>query len=485
MRDLMGSMIARPQGVTFPFPRGGFTPYQMRHAYGFDAITFPEGSMAFSGNGAGQTVAIIDAFDDPQIAGDLAAFDSAFGLPPPPGFRKVGQNGGAVPGASDDAWAGEISLDVEWAHTLAPAANILLVEANTDQLPDLFAAARFAAKQVGTSVVSMSFTALEFSGETSFDSSFISPPGHQGVTFVAASGDLGAPGGYPAYSPNVLAVGGTSLTLNAAGDYATEMGWGTGFGQPGSGGGSSVIESEPGFQSRVQNTGKRDIPDVAFDADPASGVPVYDTHGLSGQTGWFQYGGTSFAAPAWAALLAISNEGRLLAGKGTLANRQAMSALYTMPAANFHDILSGSNGFPAHSGYDLVTGRGTPFAAKIATALVITSFAATPPVSDSVPGFASIPDPSTFDVRSSSPMIAAPRAGAAAPPSANLLRLRPATLNPQLASNSTPNPPGLVEGLIRREKQPDLDAFFEAGAWYSSPNESDDLFHLTRWYSSI
>ena len=216
----------------------------------------------------------------------------------------------------------------------------------------------------------MSFGNLEFSGENTFDSSFLTPAGHGGVTFLASTGDSGAPGEYPAFSPNVLAVGGTSLNLNSAGNYASETGWGSGAGQPGSGGGQSVLESEPAYQLSVQHSGKRQIPDVAFDAYPNTGVPIYDTHGISGQTGWFQVGGTSLSAPSWAALLAIANQGRALAHKGTLLNQQAMTALYTLPQSDFHDITMGNNGFPAKPGYDLVTGRGTPIANLVVAGLV-------------------------------------------------------------------------------------------------------------------
>ncbi len=263
------------------------------------------------------------------------------------------------------------------AHALAPAANILLVETNTGSFNDLFAGVRFAAKQVGVSVVSMSFGGPEFAGEKLFDASLTTPRGHQGVTFVAASGDGGVPGDYPAFSKNALAVGGTKLTLNASGGYGSEIGWGAGAGQLGSGGGVSVVETEPSYQLGVQNSGMRQIPDVAFDASPASGVAIYDTHGYNGQTGWFVVGGTSFSAPAWAALLAISNQGRILAHEGTLVNRQAQTLLYNLPESSFHDIVSGSNGFPAGPGYDLVTGRGTPIANKIAAGLGTVSPAAT------------------------------------------------------------------------------------------------------------
>jgi hypothetical protein len=362
-------LLNQTQAATLASPQGGYSPAQIRHAYGFDAITFTKSGLAFAGNGAGQTIAIVDAFSDPQIANDLGVFDSTFGLRAPPSFKVVGQNGGAVPAHSDDLWAAEVSLDVEWSHALAPAANILLVETNSESFNDLFAGVRFAAQQPGVSVVSMSFGGSEFVGEDLTDLSFTSPRGHQGVTFVAASGDQGIPGVYPAFSKNVVAVGGTRLTLTSAGGYGSETGWGSGAGQLGSGGGTSVIEREPLYQLGVQNSGMRQTPDVAFDAAPNTGVAVYDTHGYQGRTGWFVFGGTSFSAPAWAALLAIGNEGRLLAQKGTLINRQAMDVLYNLPASAFHDIVSGNNGAAAGPGYDLVTGRGTPIATKVAAGL--------------------------------------------------------------------------------------------------------------------
>jgi subtilase family serine protease len=376
-------LLTQTQAAPLASPQGGYSPAQIRHAYGFDAITFTKNGAVFAGNGAGQTIAIVDAFGDPQIANDLGVFDTTFGLRAPPSFKMVGQDGGAIPLRSDEIWAVETSLDVEWAHALAPAANILLVETNSSVFNDLFAGVRFAAQQPGVSVVSMSFGGGEFVGEDLADLSFTTPSGHQGVTFVAASGDQGVPGAYPAFSKNVLAVGGTTLNLTSAGDYGSETGWGSGAGQLGSGGGTSAFEREPLYQLGVQNSGMRQIPDVAFDADPNTGVPIYDTHGYHGRTGWFVFGGTSFSAPSWAALVAISNEGRLLAQKGTLINRQAMDVLYNLPASAFHDIVSGNNGAAAGPGYDLVTGRGTPIANKIAAGLVAASPAASSVVTSS------------------------------------------------------------------------------------------------------
>ena len=373
------SAIAQPESSAIaqlefgqPF---GYTPYQIRNAYGLDLIQFKSGTKTVAGTGAGQTIAIVDAYNDPDLANDLATFDSAYGLPAPPKFTRVGQTGGALPTQTNQGWAGETSLDVEWAHALAPEADILLVETNSSEFSDLFAGVKFAAKQADVSVVSMSFGSLEFMGENTLDSTFLTPANHDGVTFVASTGDSGAPGGYPAYSPNVLAVGGTSLDLNVEGNYGSETGWGSGHaGEEGSGGGQSTMELEPSYQLSVQHSGKRQIPDVASDADPNTGVPVYDSFGetIQGQLfkGWLTFGGTSFAAPSWSALLAIANQGRALAGKASLLNQQAMDTLYKLPEADFHDITMGNNGFPAKVGYDLVTGRGSPRANLVVPGLV-------------------------------------------------------------------------------------------------------------------
>ena len=181
----------------------------------------------------------------------------------------------------------------------------------------------------GVSVVSMSWGSAEYAGEAAFDGDFTTPAGHQGVTFVASTGDTGAPGLYPAYSPNVLAVGGTSLTLPADGTYGGESGWSNG------GGGTSIFETQPAYQGGVQATGKRTIPDVAIDADPQTGVSVYDSYDdINGAGPWMKTGGTSLAAPLWAALIAIADQGRVAAGGATLDGaRQVMPALYALPAA--------------------------------------------------------------------------------------------------------------------------------------------------------
>src|SRR5262249_52962977 len=158
-----------------------------------------------AGDGTGQTIAIVDAYDNPDIATDLHVFDQQFGLPDPPEFTKVALNS---PQPNAD-WAGEIALDVEWAHAIAPGAKILLVEARSWNLNDLTAAVDYAANQPGVSAVSMSWGANEWPGEHASDSHFLTPTGHSGVTFVASAGDNGAIPEWPSVAPNVLSVGGT------------------------------------------------------------------------------------------------------------------------------------------------------------------------------------------------------------------------------------------------------------------------------------
>ena len=202
----------------------------------------------------------------------------------------------------------------------------------------------------------MSWGSSEFNGESFYDSNFTTPAGHQGVTFVASTGDQGSPGEYPAYSPNVLAVGGTSLYLNAGGSYESESAW------SGSGGGTSIVEAAPAYQEGTGASAARTIPDVSSDADPNSGVPVYDSYNGTSATPWEQVGGTSLAAPTWAGLIAIANQGRVAWGGPTLdGSEQTLPAIYAISSGDFHDVTTGGNGGDsAGPGYDLVTGRGTP-----------------------------------------------------------------------------------------------------------------------------
>jgi hypothetical protein len=376
----------------------GFTPAQIRHAYEFDQVSL--GSSGGKADGSGQTIAIVDAFNDPNIAADLAVFDKQFGLPAAD-LTVVNQTGGKSLPATDAGWAGEIALDVEWAHAIAPGAKILLVEATSDSIEDLTAAVDFARHFAGVSTVSMSWGGSEFfswSGgesdrQTSFDPIFTTPAGHQGVTFIASAGDSGAQSGvtWPSISPNVISVGGTSLfTSDDGGTYAGELGW------SGTNGGFSQVEAEPSYQLGAQTSGVRTSPDVAYDADPNTGFAVYDSLEFQGVSGWQEVGGTSAGAPQWAALIAIADQSRALSGLGSLDGAtETLPALYAAYATadsvtvsadyatTFLDVTRGgaggyrwrwggigSSGYNAQAGYDLVTGLGSPQAGGVVNILM-------------------------------------------------------------------------------------------------------------------
>ncbi|MFN0052915.1 MAG: Calx-beta domain-containing protein [Planctomycetales bacterium] len=346
----------------------GFTPAQMRRAYGFDQISFNNGTIP--GDGSGMTVAIVNAYHNPNIASDLRAFNQQFGLPDIV-FTQVDQTGGTNFPATNGGWAGEIALDVQWVHAMAPRANILLVEANDATDTNMMIAVNYARNQPGVSVVSMSFGRGESFRDRSFDSRFTTPAGHVGITFVASSGDDGSPVNWPSSSANVVAIGGTALSADASGNWTGEVGW------SGSGGGISAFVNQPNYQKGVvtQSTTRRTTPDVSMNASPATGVPVYDTFNNSVSQPWSIVGGTSASAPEWAGLLAIVNQGRAINGLNSLeGNTQTLPLLYSMAASNFRDIVTGTSiGAPNYSagpGYDLVTGRGTPIANLVVNELV-------------------------------------------------------------------------------------------------------------------
>ncbi len=211
-----------------------------------------------------------------------------------------------------------------------------------------------------------------------------------------ASGDSGAPAEYPAASPNVVSVGGTTLNLTSQATISSETVW------TGSTGGVSSFESEPNYQKGVvtQTTTHRATPDVAYDSNPNTGFPVYDSYGTSAP--WGQYGGTSDAAPQWAALTAIADQGRALAGLSSLTSTQLLTDLYQMPGSGFHDITSGaSSGSPsisASAGYDLVTGRGSPAANLIVGSLVGSTPAAPTATHFSVTAPSSLTAGGTFSI---------------------------------------------------------------------------------------
>jgi subtilase family serine protease len=308
----------------------GLTPTQIKTAYNLPA------------SGGYGTIAIIDAYDCPTVQSDFVTFSQQFGLPTT-NFEKHMM----TPNIAVDAnWALEISLDVQWAHAIAPNAKILLVEATDNSLNSLLSAVSYAAHRPDVVAVSMSWGSSEFLGQSVYNSYFTS---NHGVIFFASSGDSGSGVIWPSTSSNVVAVGGTSLVLNPGGTVVSETGW------SGSGGGVSTYETEPQYQITYNvpgANGKRAVPDVSYNSDPATGFPVYDSTAYNGQTGWFQVGGTSAAAPQWAAIHSL---GLSVSGNNLYQDAKWSGSTY------FRDITSGSNGaYSAASGYDFVTGLGSP-----------------------------------------------------------------------------------------------------------------------------
>ena len=345
----------------------GLSPAAVASAYGVNAITFTSSNgSTVKGDGAGETIALIEAFHDPNITSDLHTFDQAYGLPNP--TLTVDNLAG---NQSDNGWALEESLDVEWAHALAPGANILVVEASSQSLKGLITAVNMARNTPGVVAISMSWGFNEFRQEAADNSTFSTPAGHTGITFLASSGDSGPQGDteWPAAAPSVIAVGGTSLFVGSSGQYQFESAW------TGSSGGYSKFEAEPAYQRSVQNTGKRSSPDVSFDGDPDTGVNVYETSPITGQGSWEVVGGTSLGAPAWAGIIAIADQGRAVEGLGSLNGpTQTLPTLYALPSSDFHQVSSFTRRgrLSAAATANTATGRGTPVGPSLIYGLVTT-----------------------------------------------------------------------------------------------------------------
>ena len=352
--------IAEPRD--FASSPSGYTPQQMRAAYQYNRIP-DQGSNAIIG--------IVDACGDTSIENDLGVFSTQFHLP-----QCTTQNGCLTIITQNNPcnghqgnWALEQSLDVEWAHAMAPGAKIVLVQ-SADSDDTLFTAV-LQAVGAGASVVSMSWGGPEFSGQQSYDSMYFSNPG---VTYFASTGDGGCGVSYPSSSPEVVAVGGTVLTLLTSTPPPTPLGsnYGSESAWNGSGGGVSSQEAEPAYQKGIQNTGFRTVPDVALDAAPQTGVPVYDSYDGYQSV---KVGGTSVSSPIWAAFMAIENSYRIAHGGGVV--EQALPDLYQIYGSgsygsDIHDITMGSSGriCTAGTGYDYVTGIGTPIAYPLANSLL-------------------------------------------------------------------------------------------------------------------
>ena len=325
-----------------------YLPAQIRHAYGIDRLAV---------DGTGQKIAIIDAYGNTSIQANLNTFCTQFGL---------ANTTVQVLGTStlNSTWALETALDVEWAHVIAPKAGLILSVAKSASIGDL-ANAVTAAVNAGATVVSMSWGTTEYVGVNAYDACFQCP----GVTFVASSGDSGELTGafeveWPAASPCVIGVGGTTLLLDANDNRVSETAWSN------SGGGLSALYSRPTWQNGWSGYGYRGVPDVSYNADPNTGYVVYD--GVNG--GWFALGGTSAGAPQWAGLIALANQSRSAAVKGNTDIYAVAGTAPTIVSAKFFDVTSGENGTNADdfsvTGYDLVTGVGSPVASGLVPALI-------------------------------------------------------------------------------------------------------------------
>ena len=295
------------------------------------------------------TIAIVDAYDDdPNIAADLNAYDTYYNLPACTTangcFTKINQSGGRRFSCEHELVA-EIALDVETPHEICQNCKILLVEATTASYADLGTAVDEAVSQ-GANVVSNSYGGGEYSGETALDTAYYK---HPGVVITASAGDSGYGVEYPAASPYVTAVGGTTLQLNSNNTWKSESAW------SGSGSGCSAYEPKPSWQTD-SGCSKRMVADVSADADPNTGAAIYDSVGASGDAAWYQVGGTSLSAPLVGAVYALTGSTDVNYGSTPYAH-----------ASSLHDVVLGTNGSCstaylcyAVAGYDGPTGLGTP-----------------------------------------------------------------------------------------------------------------------------
>lgn len=360
--DVVTNGAGQPLATLSP-PLGTYGPVQFHTAYQLPCT--PNGPVqsacATPATFGPFTIAIVDAYDDPTVESDLGKYTSQYGLPACTKangcLAVVNQNGGTVlPTTVDGGWALETSLDVQVAHLVCQTCKILLLEANSNLYSDLGTAVATAA-QMGATSISNSYGGTEWSGERSYDSYY----DHPGLAVVASSGDSGYGSQYPAASPNVVSVGGTTLHLNGDATYSSEAAWSS------AGSGCSVYESAPAWQTSSPSwsqTGcgtSRAIADLSADANPQTGAAIYDgTLYNGGGPGWYAVGGTSLAAPLVAAAFALA--GNVPAGMNA-----AQYVYANMEGPTEHDVTQGTNGTctstimcTSVTGYDGPTGLGTP-----------------------------------------------------------------------------------------------------------------------------
>ena len=359
-----------------------YTPQQIAQIYGVNQVILSGG---ITGNGAGQTIAIVDEGDAPNLVSttdpnfansDLARFDTQFNLANPPSFLKVDAYGGTnYPSLTSDH-SGETTLDVEWAHALAPQANIILFEG------DLTTALQTLKNFPAISVVSVSYGFFDDGTddpntvESGYDPLF-TPPQGQNITYLVASGDADAGSyslvQYPGVSSEVVSVGYTALTPTSQGGWSESA-------VANAGGGASVQELQPTWQNGVvgaTSTTMRADPDVVFNGSGISGMAEYDSAAVGTGTPWVSGNGSSIATPSWAALIAIADQGRMLLGLAPLnGTTETLPTLYALAASGspgFHNIDTTTNGTvisPAFGAYNPWSGLGSPIANYVIPALV-------------------------------------------------------------------------------------------------------------------
>ncbi|NVI84458.1 S53 family peptidase [Janthinobacterium sp. BJB401] len=411
-----------------------YSPAQIRAAYDLPAL--PAAGTALTPAqaaqlGAGQTIYIVDAMHNPNAAAELAIFNQKFGLPGcttkaiatnatlplPPAplsgcefsvvYNTPSSTMTATAPAYNSGWAMEIALDVQWAHATAPLARIVLIEAPDASINSLLGAVRLA-NLMGPGVVSMSFGAAEGNWTTSVDSAFTG----KNMSYLAATGDSGSGVSWPSVSSNVLAVGGTTLSYSGSG-MRSETAW------SGTGGGISAYTALPAYQTAsvpgLTNLLRRNVADVAFNADPATGQYTAVMTPGSSTASWLSIGGTSLSTPQWAGLIAIANASRALQAKTALGLAHGMlyGQIASVPgtfASSFADITRGSNGTcgvcTARVGYDPLGGLGTPNVKSLLASLSGTQIAPTAPVvaPASISGAAGKPLSFTVSASASNPL---------------------------------------------------------------------------------
>lgn len=351
----------------------GLTPTEVKTAYHLPRT------------GGSGTIAIVTAYHNPSIENDLAVFNKQFSIIPCTVVNKcleIHQIGTST--KINENWSFETALDTEWAHAIAPNAKILVIESKSSKANDLLKAVDYARGRSGVVSISMSWGGDEFPTETKLDSHFSTTTTNKFITYFASSGDDGTGASWPAVSPKVVAVGGTSLTMkkNTASSswaFAGEKAW------KGSGGGLSLYETQPAYQktySIAQSNSRRAIPDVSYAADPIKGFSVYHSKNSdqsskrmsvyespmsatlsknNTQKGWYVVGGTSAGAPQWAAIASLGFANQHPLSLTTLYDDKAGSTY----SKYFRDITSGENGTctyycAARKHYDFVTGLGSP-----------------------------------------------------------------------------------------------------------------------------